>query len=141
MTSPGCQYAPGRGEFRNLRRASKETLGAYTDEFLSFYFKDPRAVYPIMDDAYISSRKYKDDMFKVYFLRMDKLNEGLYRFLLESGYFEEDVAFILNLGKILPEGGVRGEEQPWWSYYTPELKRTVREKEKLIFALFPAFDA
>jgi hypothetical protein len=56
-------------------------------------------------------------------------------------YDEEDIRFILDLGRILPKGRGRSvEQQKWESYYTPELKRRVREKERFIFELFPEFD-
>ena len=50
------------------------------------------------------------------------------------------VAFVRSVPKIFPLEGGRTEEQAWPRYYTPELKRLVRERERLLFAMFPEFD-
>jgi hypothetical protein len=79
-------------------------------------------------------------MFNIHFIKTSSLNEELYHFLLDMGYTSEDLKFILELGKILPEGKGRSKEQVWEQYYTPELKQMVRKKERLIFTMFPEFD-
>ncbi len=64
----------------------------------------------------------------------------MYDFLIAMGYEDDDVSFVINQEKILPRGKGRSAEQKWQEYYTPELKRQVREKEHLLFTLFPEFD-
>lgn len=139
VNSPFCRYSPNY-EFRRLRSPSQESPGLYTERFLDLYFRNPRAVYPIINERYISARQYVDDMFPVQFIDMGHLNAELYHFLLGAGYQEEDVRFILDLDRIVPRGTTRDPERDWSGYYTPELKRVVREKEKLIFSIFPSFD-
>ena len=119
------------------------SAGLHTEQFFKYYFRRAPEAFARMraDDDYVSSGRYRDDMFKLHFIRTDALNRGLYDFLSQMNYDEEDIRFILDLGRILPKGRGRSvEQQKWESYYTPELKRRVREKERFIFELFPEFD-
>jgi hypothetical protein len=124
-----CRYKKGRQE-----------LGLHTEEFVNFYFKNPREVAPKIDDEYLAAQRYKMDMFNIHFIRTECLNEELHAFLLSQGYQAEDIDFVLSLGKILPYGKGRDNHQAWQSYYTPELKQMVRHRERLIFTVFPEFD-
>jgi Sulfotransferase family len=109
-------------------------------QFVYYYFRELHLAIQQLSDAYISSQKYKEDMYNVCFLRTDRLNQELYDFLLRTGYERTDLGFILHLGKILPDGKGRREDQAWEKYYTPQLKRWVRRKEWVLFSIFPEFD-
>jgi hypothetical protein len=117
-------------------------LGVRTREFINFYFHKPAQVFERLrqDPNYIAEQKYRADMFDLHFVQTDKLNRGLYEFLTLMGYEDEDVSFVVGQEKILPGGKGRTSEQQWQKYYTPELKRQVREREHLLFTLFPEFD-
>lgn len=117
-------------------------VGLHTEQFVKFYFRSPRAALARIarDDDYVSSQAYRADMHDLRFIRTDNLNRGLYDFLSGMDYEHRDIEFILGLGKILPRGRGRSGEQKWERYYTPELKRDIRHKERFIFALFPEFD-
>jgi hypothetical protein len=121
-----------------------ESLGALTIEFIRFYFKDPAGVFSRIDEEYFASGRYRSDMFDVHFIHTDCLNRELHDFLLGAGYAAEDISFILGLGKIRPEtpaeGQARADHQRWEDYYTPELKRVVRRRERHLFTVFPEFD-
>ena len=93
-----------------------------------------------MDDAYIAARKFEQDMYPVRFLHMEDINRQLHDFLVESGHRQEDVAFVLEQGKVAPEGPARADGSNWSTFYTPELKARVRHRERLLFALFPEYD-
>jgi hypothetical protein len=41
---------------------------------------------------------------------------------------------------VLPQGRGRDKDQKWEKYYSPELKKLVRQKDWLLFELFPEFD-
>jgi hypothetical protein len=115
--------------------------GIITEQFLKFYFRDPRAAYErLCAGRYATADTVAPDMHDLHFVRTDQLNVGLYDFLVGAGYAEEDVAYILGEGKVLPRGRGRGAAQKWESYYTPELKAWVRSREELLFRLFPQFD-
>jgi hypothetical protein len=93
-----------------------------------------------INDEYIAAQNYRADIHDLHFVRTDNLNRGLYDFLIRMEYPEEDVRFILDLGKILPQGKGRTKGQKWEKYYTPELRQRVRRSDRLIFTMFPEFD-
>jgi hypothetical protein len=116
-------------------------IGLRTREFVNFYCKNPSEVLTrISNDRACTLQEYTSDLYDIHFLRTDQLNQGLYHFLLQMGYEHQDIAFILDHGKVLPLGKGRSVEQKWEKYYTPELKTFVRQKEHVLFSLFPEFD-
>ena len=119
---------------------SEDSLGLQTEEFIKYYFINPKPLFSSINYDYVSSQRYKTDMFNIHFIKTSFLNEELYHFLLDMGYNSKDLKFILELRKILPGGKGRSKEQVWEQYYTPELKQMVRKKERLIFTIFPEFD-
>lgn len=115
--------------------------GLITEQFLKFYFRDPRAAYAkLRSGAYAASGTHVTDMHDLHFIRTDDLNRGLFDFLARNDYAQADISFILGEEKILPRGKGRKLDQKWERYYTPELKMTVRRKEEFLFKLFPEFD-
>lgn len=125
----------GNGHF------SRETiLGKYVWQFIQYYFKNPDVIAQI-DPQYMSQKHYRNDMRdNLIFLDTDNLNAELHAFLLKMEYDPKEIEFIKTQGKILPKRGGRTEDQAWEKYYTPDLKRYVRERESMIFELFPQFD-
>lgn len=123
------------------QHARADRPGLHTEQFFKYYFRHPEQSFSHVDDEdYTDTQKCRAEMFDLHFIRTDRLNQGLYDFLLQSGYEHEDIRFILDAGKILPQGKGRSAEQRWERYYTPELKAMVRAKERFIFRLFPEFD-
>jgi hypothetical protein len=115
--------------------------GVMTEHFVRFFFRDPGAVYPRLDDAYVARRGWEEDMVPVEFLRQENLNQDLHDALARLGYPAGDIAFIPCLGRILPGKSKRGQGARWEDFYTPELKARVRSRERLLFAMFPEYDA
>jgi hypothetical protein len=117
-------------------------LGWHTESFVRFYFRDPREVYARLDEEAIESGGYLRDMYDVHFLHTGNLRRELHDYLIGVGQRPEDVAFILSSERVLPDDGLhdRPENDPWHSYYTPELKDFVRTHERLIFRHFPELD-
>lgn len=119
--------------------APEDRLGRHTLQFIAFFFKEPRKVEDITP-AYLKERLYTDDIHPgVYYTFTHDLNRQLHAFLTEMGYPAEEIAFILEQGKIFPKEGGRSEDQKWEKYYTPELKAYVRHRERMLFELFPEF--
>jgi hypothetical protein len=115
--------------------------GLLSEQFISFYFRDPRASFGrLRAGVYASPADAAADMHDLHFVRTDQLNRGLYAFLVGEGYAEGEVSFVLGEGRILPRGRGRGDGQEWQRYYTPGLKAWVREGEDFLFRLFPEFD-
>ena len=127
-------------QLENNRFNPEESSGRQTEQFVTYFFMNPDRVFPAIDADYIASRKYRADMFPVRFIHTDRLNEELHDFLLGLGFAREQLQFILASEKVFPPEGGRSADKPWQKYYTPELKRKVRTKERLLFALFPEFD-
>lgn len=105
--------------FEGYVHAAAEAFGPLAEQFLRFH------------DGRIED---------VRFLATDRLNQDLHDFLAEMDYAAEDIAFVRDLRKILPQGKGRTGGQTWERFYTPELKRLVRAREHVLFTLFPRFD-
>jgi hypothetical protein len=131
-------------EFLQLRNSPLplgDRPGFHTEQFVRYFFRDPAAVWPRIDDAYIASRGWEEDLHPVRFLRQESLNADLHRFLLDLGLPAGEVDFVLEEGRIQPEGGgARDPRKPWREWYTPELLARVRHRERLLLAIFPQYD-
>ena len=127
--------------FVNDNFPPERRLGWHTENFVRFFFRNPRQAYAGLGPGSIESGDFQGDMFPVHFLRTARLRQGLHDFLL-SWHRPEDVDFILSAERVLPEeGGRRPAGDRWESYYTPALKDFVRTRERLIFRLFPELEA
>ncbi|MPZ18407.1 MAG: hypothetical protein GEV06_10910 [Luteitalea sp.] len=118
----------------------EQTPGFHTQQFVDFYFRDPGTVYPLLTEAYIESSAYRNDMCNLRLLDQTNLNQELHEFLLSASYAPAEIEFVRTAEKVFPPEGGRTPEQRWERYYTPELKAFVRQREGLLFALFPRFD-
>ena len=124
------------GTRRIMENAS---CGPLTLDYLRFLFPDPDRI--IENLRYrVEGRADLDRVRDIHFLGTGNLNRELHDFLVAMGYEPGQLEFILELGKIHPPGSRRREGVDWESYYSPELKRLVRDKERWIFSAFPDFD-
>lgn len=112
--------------------------GYYTTQFILYFFKDPAAVYPAIDDGYIAERRWTRDMFDVRFLRTKTLNRDLHAFLRESGYRHELLDGILEKAPVRPPEQLRARPgRDFEDYYDAGLRELVLKKERLLLAMFP----
>jgi hypothetical protein len=140
---PFEEFVEGFQLFRKLKAPNlppEKQPGTMSEQFVRYYFRDPEGGFPRIDDAYIAARGWEKDMFPVKFLRMERLNDDLHDALLAMGHPAEELAFIPCLGRIVPPKSKRGKGARWEDAYTPELKAKVRERERLLFAMFPEYD-
>ncbi|MCG8364280.1 MAG: sulfotransferase family protein [Pseudanabaenales cyanobacterium] len=123
---------------------AESSIGWLSRRFLHLFARKPlETLLKTIDETYIASKQYSQDLFTVSFLRTESLNQDLYEFLTRVGYKEAELSFILESTKVkppLPLGGLTRDGDGWQSYYKPELKKTVREKERLLFSIFPEYD-
>jgi len=128
--------------FVNDKFPEERRLGWHTENFIRFFCRDARRVYAGLDEESIERADFAKEMFDIHFLRTANLRRGLHDFLLRMGHRPEDLDFILSHEKVLPdEGWQRPEGDRWETYYTPALKEFVRTRERVIFRLFPEFEA
>ncbi|MCP4657836.1 MAG: sulfotransferase family protein [bacterium] len=124
----------------NHRFPPERRLGWHTEQFVRFYFRNPREVFARIDEDYIDDERFRHDLFAVRFLRLGRVNRELYEFLAETGHPGRDLEFILSAAKVFPAEGGRPPEDRWQAYYTPQLMDFVRTRERLLFKIFPEFD-
>ena len=93
-------------EFQELKSPNLEPdklLGRITLGFMFRFFKKPLPkILATIDETYIASQKYREDMFPVHFLKTDRLNQELFEFLANVGYDAKKVKFIIEHDKIVP---------------------------------------
>lgn len=115
-------------------------LGLYTFGFFGFFHREPDRALRSMKQDCRGTLGMPQELFQVEFMVTHHLNEQLRQFLLAAEYHPNDLGFIPELGRILPMGRGRREDQPWQEYYTSDLKSTVRHWDRLLFEKFPEFD-
>jgi hypothetical protein len=126
--------------FVNRRFPPGREPGWHTEQFVRFYFDNPREVYAGLDEASLASGGFRKHMYTVRFLPVNRLNEALYEYLLELGHPAAEIGFIRSATKIFPVEGGREPGDRWQRYYTPEIREYVRTRERLLFDFFPHFD-
>jgi len=114
-------------------------IGFYDLQFIKFFAKNPRQMIQKYNADYIASKEYQQDLFDVHFLQQEQLNDGLYQLLLKYDYAAESIEYIKNHQRILPHQRGREQHQKWEQYYTPSLKETIKNSDKMIFDLFPHY--
>jgi Sulfotransferase family len=115
-------------------------LGWHTEQFVRFFFRNPREVYARLDEESLERGDFRKDMYPVRFLPVERLNEALYELLLGFGHAPEEIDFVRSADKVFPVEGGRAPGDRWESYYTPEIRDYIRTRERLLFQLFPQFD-
>jgi len=117
-----------------------QELGDNTLMFIRFYFRNPYQLMNEINDQYIEQKKYRNDMFPVFFTHTEHLNRDLYQFLLSQNFPAKFIKSILELEKINPVEGGRNLNQYWQKYYSEETKKWVQQKERLLFEIFPEYN-
>ncbi len=117
----------------------KVDIGMITYAFIQFFFKDPMRTIETMDEGYLGSEQHRCDMAGVKFLRTENLNQELYDLLLEFGYEERDISFIIDEPRVNATPQRKGKND-WERYYDRELYELVKHKERLILKLFPEYN-
>jgi len=146
-------FAAGRPHFPNISFAEfmelceqasrvydpEGRLGLYTHGFTRYFFRKPVEALALFTAEYFSSGNAHQDMYDIHFLQTEALNQELAAYLRQQGYNDSDTRFISGLKKILPDGRGRRDDQHWQDYYTPALERYVRDKDWVLYELFPQY--
>jgi hypothetical protein len=119
-----------------------QRLGSYSLSFIHTFFRNPREACRHIDDDYLLNRRWGRDMFPVHFLRTERLNEDLYLYLRSAGYPRRYLREVLQKPPVRPTTGIF-ELQPndtYKSHYSQAAYDLIRQKERLLFAIFDHFD-
>lgn len=111
-------------------------LGWHTVQLIHWYCRDAES---LVATPGLTADDIREAMYPVTLLDTGTLNRDLHEFLRAIGFAEERVAFVLELRRIHPEGVGRPPEDRWQAHYTPELRRRVLLRERLLFELFPSW--
>jgi len=130
-------HGPGLDDVM-MGKLLRADVGHVTILFLKFFSREPERAIDALTDEYIDGRHFRDDLAGVRFLHLEDLAAELRRFLAEVGHSPEKTAFIQEL----PPANVaqRRQGRPWSAYCTPELRKLIRRKERMLFMLFPEYD-
>jgi len=113
-------------------------IGLITYTFIQFFFKDPKRVIENLDETYLNSDRYKEDMADILFLHTENVNHELHDFLLRLHYRKKDLYFINDTER--KNVTANRKEKDWKKYYTKDLFEFVKFKERFILRLFPEYN-
>ena len=119
-----------------VRHPNTRGLGWYSHKFVYYYCRDHDYVFDAAGDDQLFLERVKEKMHDIYFLRQDQLNKDLFHFLLFQGYPRERIEHILYKDRV----NVSRSKRSFLDFYDDELKNEVRQRESLIFELFPEYD-
>jgi hypothetical protein len=114
------------------------SIGRLTALFINFYFRKPNEVLQSVAGLELKER-IAQEMYPVTFLRTETLNRDLSKYLSQFMSRSRVLRFVELEKPILPPGGNR-HERHWRDYYDADLMAEIRERDRLIFSLFPAYD-
>lgn len=116
----------------------KIDLGIQTIQFVQFYFMNPKEILAKIDDDYIESKRYMNDMAPVVFIHQENLRKELIHFLTSVGISRSKLEFISDMGDInVTEGKLHGTDRHVSLDET--LKHKILNQEKLLFSIFPEY--
>ena len=116
-------------------------MGYYSTQFLQYFFIVPADAYRRIDSAYLADRAWRAEMFPVEFLHTSTLNRDLHRFLSREGYPRRYIDGVLRKPPVRPqEHHTPRPSASFKNYYTRETYDLIREKERILFAIFPHLD-
>ena len=113
-------------------------LGEQTIRFIHLFFKDPAEVFRKIDDNYIESESFREDMVDIHFIRQESLREDFKQFLQDMDYSQDECALVESF--LRQNVAVRDRsERKMHKFYTAELTDKVLQRDALLFKLFPGY--
>jgi hypothetical protein len=117
----------------------KIDLGYLTIQFIQFYFKDPESILKRIDNEYIESRQFEKDLENIHFIHTENLRKELKEYLMHVGITQNQVDFLDSKKKAnvtdRKNGILNGQDE----LITPVIENQIREKDKLMFTIFPIY--
>ena len=115
-------------------------VGMLTRRLIEAYCLDPQGATAELAADRLDAARLRKLLAGVTFLHNERLNQELCSYLEANGYATSDVEFIRSKGRVMPDGPGARERRDWRPYYTTALLDRVRQKERLLFELFPQYD-
>lgn len=113
----------------------KIDLGLMSIQFIQFYFKNPQDILKKIDDCYIDSKQYTDDIACVTFIHQENLRKELMQFLVRTGIPACEVEFIETMQKVnVTERAYEARNEK--AVIDAHIMEKIVEREKLIFTIF-----
>jgi hypothetical protein len=114
------------------------TIGRFTTLLINFYFRRPNDV--LQSIAGLESKeRISKEMYPVTFLHTETLNRDLSNYLSQFFSRRRILDFVELEKPIFPVGGAR-RKRHWRDYYDADLLAEIRERDRLVFSLFPGYD-
>ncbi len=120
--------------FRHKRCRLPSSIGFMSYIYIWYFFREPMKVLSKTDvqlAEYFESQRYRQDMYRVHFLRTEHLNADMHDFLLSRGFDREVLRFIPAQGKV--NVSVATDPAAW---FTSELIDYVKEKNRIYYRYF-----
>jgi hypothetical protein len=105
-------------------------VGLQTVQFIQMFFKDPGSVLRELNDEYLDSDRFLQDIGQVRFIRNENLSEELHQLLLDCGYGPGTVRFILEHERV--NSSIPQPARRWHA----DIIDTVRRRERLLFRIY-----
>ncbi len=116
----------------------KAVVGACTLHFIRFFFPDPDAALARLTDESIDSGEFLRGMPEIHFLRTEDLVAGLRAFLHSVGFDREETAFLVDKPRV--NRALSRGERTWSDYFSPSEASQYRQRNRLLFQMFPEYD-
>lgn len=114
-------------------------IGPLTFDYIRYFASSPTRL--SSNIAALSPSALAESFAGITFVTTERLNDELCDALASFGFDRQELDLVRTLGRIRPAGSQREPSQVWEQYYSPELKQIVRDKERMLFGVFPCFDA
>lgn len=108
-------------------------IGAYSLYYIKLFCKNYMDVLSSIDDLDELTEK---DFYSVKFFEKENLNKKLFNYLHGLGWPKKEINFILSQTKV----NKSRESHSYKSYYDKEDIELIKEKDRLIFKLFPKYE-
>lgn len=112
---------------------SKKKVGHQTIRFIEIFFNRPLEVIANINDDYIFSGAYKQDLKPITFLQQENLTEELVAFLSQYNFTQEELDIIRNHQRV---NVTKSQHANRNSLHTPKSLEYIKTYERLLFKMY-----
>ena len=126
-------------QFRDTGIDIADDIGNQTVQFIQFFFNNPKEAFRMLNDDYIYSGAYRQDLPDLTLLSTENLNRELYNFLLQNGFSEKEINFVLEEERLRPGSTQRKDDETRKNYLTNNILKEIRYKERYLYRIYRDF--